>query len=168
MPNRLVLFLYQSWSNLDDAIEGLTYEEATTRRHGGSSIAWTLGHATHMLDSWINKNFQGLAQNPIISRVDFRTGGSGDSEDWPTILAAVSDVREAAKRFLDPVEESDLEHVIPYEGSIEFLRPIGLRLGYAVMRIAAHHLMHAGEILTLRSSMGHALLERPDWGRSLA
>ena len=168
MPHRLVLFLYQSWSDLDDAVGGLTYEEATTRSHGGSSIAWTLGHVTHMLDSWMNKNFQGLAQNPILSRPDFRTGGSGDSEDWPVILAAVSEVRETAKEFLDQMEESDLDRVIPYEGSIEFLRPIGLRLGYAVMRIAAHHFMHAGEIRTVRSAMGHTLVEGPDWGRSLA
>ncbi len=79
-----------------------------------------------------------------------------------------SDVREAAKGFLDPMEESDLERVIPYQGSIEFLRPIGLRLGYTIMRIAAHHFMHAGEILTVRSSMGHTLIEPPDWGRDLA
>ena len=35
------------------------------------------------------------------------------------------------------------------------------------MRIAAHHFMHAGEILTVRSAMGHTLVERPDWGRPL-
>lgn len=168
MPHRLVLYLYQCWIDLDGTIEGLTYDEATTRRHGGSSIAWTLGHVTHMLDSWINKNFQGLAQNPIISRPDFRTGGSGDSEDWDAILAAVSEVREAAKRFLEQIQESDLERVIPYEGSIEFLCRIGLRLDYAIMRIAAHHFMHAGEILAMRSAMGHTLVERPDWGRTLA
>ena len=167
MPDRLVLFLYESWNNLDDTVGELTHEEATTRHHGGSSIGWTVGHVTHMLDSWINKNFQGLALNPIISLPDFRTGGSGDSEDWPAVLGAVSKVREAAKGFLDQIEESDLERVIPYEGSIEFLRPIGLRLGYAVMRIAAHHFMHAGEILTVRSAMGHTLVERPDWGRPL-
>ena len=45
-----------------------------------------------------------------------------------------------------------------------------VRLSYALMRIAAHHLIHAGEIVTVRSCLGHDTdkLGRPDWGRPLA
>ena len=45
-----------------------------------------------------------------------------------------------------------------------------VRSSYALMRIAAHHLIHAGEIVTVRSCLGHdtAKLGRPDWGRPLA
>ena len=60
--------------------------------------------------------------------------------------------------------------VIPYDGSIQFLRETGLRLSYALMRIAAHHFIHAGEIVTIRSRLGHDTdsLARPDWARPLA
>ena len=51
MPHKLSLFLYESWSTFDEAVDGLTPEEATTRHDGGSSIAWTIGHVTNMLDS---------------------------------------------------------------------------------------------------------------------
>ena len=37
----------------------------------------------------------------------------------------------------------------------------------AVTRIAAHHVMHLGEVVTVRSRMGHTVQERPDWGRAL-
>ena len=37
----------------------------------------------------------------------------------------------------------------------------------AVTRIAAHHFMHLGEVVTVRSRMGHTVQERPDWGRAL-
>ena len=45
-----------------------------------------------------------------------------------------------------------------------------MRLSYALMRIAAHHLIHAGEIVTVRSCLGHDTdkFGRPDWGRPLA
>ena len=50
---------------------------------------------------------------------------------------------------------------------LQFLRETGLRLSYALMRIAAHHFIHAGEIVTVRSRLGHDTdsLARPDWGR---
>ena len=51
MPHRLTLFLYESWSMVDDAVEGLTSKEATTRYDGGSSVAWTIGHVNTMVDS---------------------------------------------------------------------------------------------------------------------
>ena len=39
-----------------------------------------------------------------------------------------------------------------------------VRLSYALMRIAAHHVIHAGEIVTVRSCLGHDTdkLGRPD------
>ena len=167
MPSKTVGLMYESWANLDNALSGLTPEEATEREDGFSSIAWTVAHVTTMVDSWINANFQGLPPNRVVDRPDFRNGGSGESSDWPAISDAVSEVREAARGFLDPMEEPDLDQVVPYSGSIEFLRPTGLRLGYAVTRIAAHHFMHLGEVVTVRSRMGHTVEERPDWGRAL-
>ena len=54
--------------------------------------------------------------------------------------------------------------------AIQFLRETSLRLSYALMRIAAHHFIHAGEIVTIRSRLGHDTdsLACPDWGRPLA
>jgi uncharacterized damage-inducible protein DinB len=167
MRDKLILLMYESWADLDRAVNGLTPEQATTHHNGGSAIAWTLGHVTNMLDSWINMRFQSLPPHPVISDLRFRTGGSGQAKDWPTILTAVKEVREAARRFLDSAQEPDLHRVIPYDGSIDFLRTTGLSLEYALMRIAAHHYIHMGEIVTIRSRLGHEIEDFPDWGRAL-
>ncbi len=168
MPHALALFLYESWSLLDDAVEGLTPEEATTQHDGGSSIAWTIGHVTTMVDSWINVNFQGLPPHPIIGGRQFHVGGTGEWDEWEGILAATDEVRRHARLYLD--SGPPIDQVIPYDGSIQFLREAGLRLSYALMRIAAHHFIHAGEIVTIRSRLGHDTdsLARPNWGRPLA
>ena len=71
MPIKLVLLTYESWADLYRAIEGLTAEEATTRSHGSSTVAWTLGHVTHMVDSWINVRFQGQTPHPVIDSPSF-------------------------------------------------------------------------------------------------
>ena len=167
MPHKLILFTYESWDNLDRAVCGLTSEEATARHDGGSSIAWTVGHVTHQVDAWVNMRFQGLPPHPFISNPNFRTGGNGEEKDWAMVLTAVKQVREVARRFLDSEPEPNLDCVIPYDGSITFLRPVGLRLSYALMRIAAHHFIHMGEILTIRSRLGHAIDADPEWGRAL-
>ena len=169
VPNKLVLLTCESWADLYRAIDGLTPEEAMTRSHGSSAIAWTLGHVTHMVDSWINVRFQRLPPHPVIDTPGFRAGGGGEALDWPTVLAAAGEVRDAAKPFLDTVDEADLDRVIPYDGSIALLRDTGLRLGYALMRITAHHYIHVREIVTVRSRLGHATgqTELPDWGRAL-
>ncbi len=167
MPNRLIALMYESWADLDRAVSRLTPEEATARHDGGSSIAWTVGHVTNMLDSWIVGRFQGLPPHPVINHPMFRAGGSGEAKDWPMILAGVKEVRDAARRFLDSKQEPDLDRVIPYDGSIQFLRPLGLSLRYGVMRIAAHHFMHVGEVVTIRSRLGHAIEDFPEWGKAL-
>ena len=166
MPNKLVALMYESWADLDRAVSGLTPEEAMERHDGGSSVAWTVGHVTHMVDSWIVVRFQGLPPQPVISHPMFRTGGSGEAKDWPMILAGVEEVREAARRLLDG-QQPDLDRLIPYDGSIGFLRKVGLSLRYAVMRIAAHHFIHVGEIVTIRSRLGHAIEDFPGWGKDL-
>ena len=167
MPKKLIALMYESWADLDRAISGLTPEEAMARHDGGSSIAWTVGHLTHMLDSWIVVRFQGLPPHPVISQPRFRTGGSGEAKDWPVILAGMKEVRETARGFLDSRQEPDLDRVIPYDGSIKYLRAVGLSLRYAVMRIAAHHFVHVGEVVTIRSRLGHAIEDFPDWGQAL-
>ncbi|MEX0786061.1 MAG: DinB family protein [Dehalococcoidia bacterium] len=164
MRDKLALLMYQSWADLDTAADGIASGDATHRHDGGSSIAWTTGHVTNMVDSWLNVRFQALSPHPLISDTDFRTGGGGEATDWPLILAGVKEVREAARRFLDA--EPDLDSVVPYDGSIAYLRPVGLSLRYALMRIAAHHFVHVGEIVTIRSHLGH-MVDFPEWGRTL-
>ena len=56
VPNKLVLLMYESWAQLDRSMSGLNPEETITRYDGGSSVAWTLGHVTNMVDSWINSS----------------------------------------------------------------------------------------------------------------
>ncbi|MDE2860205.1 MAG: DinB family protein [Chloroflexota bacterium] len=165
MPDKLALLVYESWKSLDDSLKGLTPEEATSRHFGGSSIAWTVGHVSTMVDSWINVNFQNLPPHPFMSQ--FLPGSRGKCEDWEGVLGAASEVRSRASSFLDT--NPSIDQVIPYGGSIVFLRETGLRLSYALLRIAYHHLIHVGEILTIRSRLGHNVdkLQDAEWGRPL-
>jgi uncharacterized damage-inducible protein DinB len=165
--DKLILLMYRAWADIDRAVDGLSAQEATARRDGGSSIAWTFGHVAQMVDSWINRKFQGLAPHPVLGQPEFRARGSGNADDWRGIQAAVQEVRDASRRFLDADPAPDLDRMIPYDGSIEDLRPVGLSLRYAIMRISAHHFVHVGEIVTLRSQLGHNLGDFPDWGRDL-
>ena len=165
--DKLIHLMYRSWADLDRAVEGLTSEDATATGNGGSSIAWTYGHVAQTVDSWINARFQGLAPHRILNQPGFRPGASGQAEDWPAIQVDVREVREAARKFLDSDSAPDLDRAIAYDGSIQDLRATGLTLRYALMRIAAHNLVHVGEIVTLRSQRGHIVGEFPDWGRDL-
>jgi uncharacterized damage-inducible protein DinB len=159
--------MYRSWADLDHAVEGLSDDEATTRYDGGSSIAWSVGHVTTQVDSWLNMRFQGLAPHPVFNRAHFRTGGSGDAANWASILEGVQEVRARARRYLDAEPAPDLDRPIAYDGAIEYIRPTGLTLRLALMYIAAHHFRHVGEIETIRSRLGHVLVDVDDWGRAL-
>ncbi len=64
MTDILVRYLYQSWANFDAAVEGLSAAAAGARHDGASRIAWTAGHVTHMVDPWLNVNFQGVRGAP--------------------------------------------------------------------------------------------------------
>ncbi len=165
MSEKLVPLLYLSWEALDTAVAGLSAPDASVRHDGASPIAWSVGHVTHMVDSWLNVHFQGLAPDPVINDPMFYTGAPGETKDWDVVLTGVADVRARAGRLLDA--DPDLDRVVPYHGSIAMLRPTGLRLGYALMRIAAHHFMHAGEIMAVRSRLGHTFPGLPDWGPEL-
>ncbi len=120
-----------------------------------------------MVDSWINVRFQGLPPHPVISNANFDVGGDGEEKDWLVVQEAVKEVREATKPFLNSMPEPDLDRTIPYTGSIPLLRSVGLSLRYALMRIISHHYIHMGEIVTIRSRLGHVDDTGPNWGRAL-
>ena len=162
----LIRLLYQSWSDLDHAIDGLTVEEAVLRFENASSIAWTVGHLAFDIDVWLNRRLQGLPAHKLIRR-RFATGGTGEASDWLEIVDATSEVRASARQLIDATPPPDLERAIPYDGPVEYLRQPGLTLGYALMAVASHHFQHAGEILTLRSRMGPSVPDEAGWGRGL-
>ena len=169
MPEPLALLAYQSWRDLDQATAGLTVAEALEQRDGQSAIAWTVGHVSQQIDSWLNVRIQGLAPHPGVSGPRFRTGATGEAEDWPALQAAVAEVRARARRYLDADPPPSLDLRVPYDGNVRYLRETGLTLRHALMAIAAHHFLHAGEIATLRSLRGHVIPEGGiDWGRAFA
>lgn len=168
MPGDLTLLVYQAWDDLDLAVADLTPEQALERWNGQSAIAWSVGHVTQQVDSWLNTRIQGLAPHPLIADPRFHTGGDGGAEDWPALLAAVAEVRARARRFLEAEPAPPLDLRVPYTGGILFLRETGLTLRHALVSIAAHHFGHVGEIETLRSLRGIPRPERGrrDWGRA--
>jgi NADH dehydrogenase FAD-containing subunit len=98
-------------------------------------------------------------QGRIAGRI--AAGGSGTADDWAAIQAGVREVRDAARAYLEGLDESDLDVVIPYAGSFAHLRDTGLGLRYALMRTCAHHYFHIGEIATERSRLGQRVGDYP-------
>lgn len=146
--------LFAAWDDCDRALSGLTAEIATMQVMGSSSFAWILGHVTSTVDAWINVRFQGLGPHPVISDPDFRVGSSGAAAQWETIQSAVREVRQTAQRFLSDLQKTDLDRVIPYDGSAPELRTTGLCLRDALLSMIAHHYFHIGEVAAKRALLG--------------
>ena len=161
MQSKLIGFLVQSWDDLDLGVAGLSTEEMEARIDGGSSFGWTVGHVTNMVDSFFNARFQTLPPHPVISQQRFRIGAPGSVGDWPVLEAAVREVRAAAWTYLRGKDEEDLDQVVPYDGSLQRLRKNGLSLRYAILRTAAHHYLHLGEIAAKRDRRGDRVADDP-------
>ncbi len=159
--SKLVGLLFESWKDTDRVLVGLDPAEAVRPLDGGSSAAWTAAHVANQVDAWINIRFQRLTPHVLIAQDRFRAGGCGVADDWRAIEGGVREVREAARKHLEGLSESDLDLVIPYDGSFVHLREAGLGLRHALLRICAHHYFHIGEIATKRSRLGQQVGDYP-------
>ena len=155
MTTAIAAMVLEAWTDLDQAVADLPPEDAERRIGSASPISWTVAHCTHMVDSWLNVNFQGAEPHPFINGDAFRKGAAGDALDWQDVQLAVEEVRASARQYLESTAEEQLEQRLPYAGSIESLRKSGFSPRYAMMRIAAHHYFHIGEIVAARGSLGH-------------
>ena len=159
--SKLVGFLLAAWSDMDRVLADLDPAEAVRSLDGGSSFAWTVAHVANQVDAWINVRFQRRAPHELIGQGRFRAGGTGVADDWEAIQTGVQEVRRAAGAYLASLNESDLDLVIPYDGSFAHLRETGLGLRYALLRTCAHHYYHIGEIATVRSRLGQRVGDYP-------
>jgi hypothetical protein len=112
---------------------------------------WTLAHLSNQVDTWLNARFFGELPNALLVQDQFRSGGTGQAEDWPAIQRATREVRATALRHLEQIEEADLHQTRPYEGRMPHLQGTSISLGYALARVGAHHYFHLGEIASVRS-----------------
>jgi hypothetical protein len=163
--SRAAGLLLESLHDLHLGLDGLPEKLATARPKGASSIAWTAAHVTQGLDSLILYRFAGKARDPLLSDAALGAGGTGTVSDWPALRARIAEVHAAASDFLATLTDADLARTVPYDGSIRTLRPTGINLEYALLRVAAHHFTHAGEIVAIRSAMGFPLPDNGQWGR---
>ena len=67
------------------------------------------------------------------------------------IRAAVPEVRQIARTYLESVSDSDLDALAPYTGSLAALKGRMVTLRYTLLRISAHHYFHIGDIASVRS-----------------
>jgi uncharacterized damage-inducible protein DinB len=162
---RPVGLLYESLDDLERSVRGLPAALAESRPAHLSSIAWTAAHVTQMLDSWIVGRFAGQARHPLLSQPEWATGSIGTAAGWDGIAEAIETVHAAARGFCSSLTPADLLKTPPYDGSIPYLRPTGLNLEYALLRVAAHHFLHTGEITTIRSLLRHPIDDNRDWGK---
>jgi hypothetical protein len=153
----LVGALFDAWDDLDLVLAGLTPVEMIEPWGGGSAFAWTYGHVANSIDSWTNVRFLRRAPHPVIGDHNLRFGGDGRATDWSAIRQGVAEVRESARSYLHRLADSDLDLVIPYDGSVVALRPQGLSLRHAVTIDLIHHHYHIGEIATKRAQLGHVV-----------
>ena len=163
MPkSKLVGLLVESWKDFDRVVAGLSREDAVKRLGGGSSFAWTLAHATHQVDVWVNVRFAKHSPHAVISRDQFRFGGTGEAENWDEVLKGVQEVRERALAYLADKSDEGLKATVPYTGSHVRLKQLGvLSLRYALYRAVSHHYFHIGEIASKRDGIGHKVGDYP-------
>ncbi len=159
--SKLVGLLTEAWKDFDRVLNGLDSSIAVQNLDGGSSFAWTLGHVTNQVDRMISVRFLEQEQHPLIGHERFGFGGPGVAEDWVAIQSGVRDVRDAVSGYLSNKSDQDLEVVVPYDGSMGYLRQTGLGLRYTLFRIITHHYFHIGEISTKRDRIGHQVGDYP-------
>jgi DinB superfamily len=147
----LVGLVFGGWDDLDRALAGVDASAAVRQVDGGSSFAWTLAHLSQQVDSWLNVRFFGQPPNPLLAQERWRTGGTGQADDWPAIQQAAQEARATARRHLEHLAEADLDRTRPYQGRMPHLQGKAISLRYALARVAAHHYFHLGEIASVRS-----------------
>lgn len=153
--------VFEAWKDLDRATAELSAEDASRRIGTASPISWSVAHCANQLDSYVNVVFQGRERHQFIGQERFRFGSAGEPADWEQVQAAVSEVREVARPYLEALSEAELERRVPYRGSLTELRETGMSVRYALMRIALHHYFHIGEIAAARAALGHHVGDYP-------
>lgn len=154
-PSLAVTLLLTAWDDLDRALADVSETDMLRQIDGGSCFAWTIAHVTYGVDSWINRRFQNMELDPVLSDPRYNYGGDGSAEDWPTIRAAVTDARDRLRPFLRNLAESDLDLTLPYDGSYAPFHERGINLRVAIVQNAIHHVFHLGEIVAKRELMGY-------------
>lgn len=158
---RLVGFLFDAFEDLDVVVGGLEVDQLMHLPIDGSRFAWTYAHVTNQLDGWINVRFQTADPDPVLGSV-YSMGGSGrPAHSWNEIEEAVRRVRHMATTHLAGPIQPNVDARIPYNGSFIHLREAGLHIAHAILRIAAHHYVHIGEIVAVRKRLGHEVAEPP-------
>jgi len=155
LPTMPATLLLTAWDDLDAAIADVSPADMVQQIDGGSCFAWTIGHVTFQIDSWINRRFQHLELDPLLSSPRFGIGGDGAVDDWPTVRMAVAGVRDRLRPFLLGLSEADLKLTLPYDGSYAPFHAGGINLGVAIVQCAIHHVFHLGEIVAKRELMGY-------------
>jgi hypothetical protein len=158
MPkSKLVALLYNTWEDADRVFAGLSDADALERYEGGSCFAWTLFHVTVGMDFFINAVLRGRRVHPTLASAYERFGSSGDADDWPGIQAAVKDVREETRSYLDGLTDEELQQT-----KVPAVRQWPeSALQYIVFRQIAHHYFHIGEVATKRTRLGHDMGDYP-------
>lgn len=151
----------EAWKDLDRATAGLSSEDASRRIGTASPIGWSVAHCANQLDTYVNVLLQGREPHAFLGQERFRFGSAGDPADWEHVRAAVAEVREAARPYLESLSEEDFTRHVPYTGSLAALRETGMSVRYALIRIALHHYFHIGEIAAARTSLGHQVGDYP-------
>lgn len=156
-PDWNVMLLLTAWDELDQVVADVSEADMLRQINSGSCFAWTLAHVTYGVDSWINRRFQDMPLNPILSNRRFNYGGDGAADDWPTIRASITDVRDRLRPYLLNLSDVDLNSNRPYaDGGVPaFLARGYINLRVAVAQNAIHHYFHLGEIAAKRELMGY-------------
>ena len=77
MAAAIASLVLEAWRDLDRAVADLSPADAERRIGSASPIGWTVAHCTHMVDSWLNVNFQAAEPPPFIHGHAVRKGAAG-------------------------------------------------------------------------------------------
>jgi hypothetical protein len=153
--------VFEAWKDFDRVVDGVGVTDGVLNPDGQSSIAWTLGHVTEHVDRWFNFALQSRDRHPLLGDDRFRMGSDGRAEEWDEIVAAVRDVRDAARPYLENLERADLDDVHELPSAAARMLGVPLTLRYALFRTAAHHYFHIGVIACQRDLRGEKVGDYP-------
>ena len=131
------------------SLEGVSAEDAVSRVEPLNCLSWILGHVASQEQAYWVLVAQGKTFYPDLHKL-VGTGSPASCPPLADMWAAWREITAAADEFLHGLTLSDLTRHMEWKD-----KPRPESIGTMLERNIYHYWIHLGEILTIRSVLGH-------------
>ncbi len=149
MPVPLVNQLMFARSEFARSLDGVSATDAVSRLEPFNCLSWILGHLASQEQTYWVLIAQGKSLYPDLHRI-VGTGSPASTPPFEEMWTTWREVTAAANTFLQALTLADLTRHMEWKG-----QPRPESIGTMLERNLYHYWIHLGEILTIRSAMGH-------------